>query len=190
MRTLLLGSVEVIVVTGSTSGVPLALSTRTIFALTIRFRYVAEITRFSSSTKLIAECMRRRDLIAGINRGTGRGTSANVRVHPYVVNCKLQRNGPPLSAGARGFAFRGQRTIDRPAHQRGIFAPEQRFTEARCGVGLHLAIGARPDIPGTQRLDQRFGRLLYILLQVRIGPERHRVDRELAGIGAAYRDEI
>jgi hypothetical protein len=42
---------EEIVVTGSGNCSPLALSTSTTFALIIRFRYVAEMTRFSSSTK-------------------------------------------------------------------------------------------------------------------------------------------
>jgi hypothetical protein len=48
-----LGSGDEIVATRSGNRAPLALSTRTTWALTIRFRYVAEITRFSYSTKLI-----------------------------------------------------------------------------------------------------------------------------------------
>jgi len=54
-----LGTGEEIVVTGSGSCSPLALSTSTTFALIIKFRYVAEMTRFSSSTKLMMEFMRR-----------------------------------------------------------------------------------------------------------------------------------
>lgn len=52
-----LGTGDAIVMTGSANCTPLVLSTRTTFALTIRFRYVAEITRFSSSTKLMIEIM-------------------------------------------------------------------------------------------------------------------------------------
>src|SRR5258708_8438405 len=52
-----LGNGEAIVVTGSGNCWPLVLLTSTTFALTIRFRYVAEMTRFSSSTKLMAGFM-------------------------------------------------------------------------------------------------------------------------------------
>jgi hypothetical protein len=46
---------DAIVVTGSDRSAPLAQSTSKIFALTIKFRYVAETTRFSNSTNLIAQ---------------------------------------------------------------------------------------------------------------------------------------
>ena len=55
---------------------------------------------------------------------------------------------------------------------------------------LHLAVGAGASVAAAQRLHQRFRRLLDILLQVGIGPQGHLVDRELARIGAADRDEI
>jgi hypothetical protein len=45
------------VVTGAGNCVPLNFSTSTTFALIIRLRYVAAITRFSSSTKLMEACM-------------------------------------------------------------------------------------------------------------------------------------
>jgi hypothetical protein len=57
------------VVTGSGNGTPLAVSTRTTFALTIRFRYVAEITRFSNSTKWMTEFMRRKVLAGALRAG-------------------------------------------------------------------------------------------------------------------------
>ena len=104
MLTLLLGSVEVIVVTGSTSGVPLALSTRTIFALTIRFRYVAEITRFSSSTKLIAECMRigifEFAVVLG-NDATGTETRVARMITQYVV-IGIDRNRSDATGDSHG----------------------------------------------------------------------------------------
>jgi len=51
------GMGDVIVTTGSGNWLPLAVSTSTTFARTIRFRYVAEMTRLSSSIKLITEFM-------------------------------------------------------------------------------------------------------------------------------------
>ena len=52
-----LGAGDVILVTGSGNCSPLVLLMSTTVALTMRFRYVAEITRFSSSTKLMTGFM-------------------------------------------------------------------------------------------------------------------------------------
>ena len=46
--------------TGSANCSPLALSTSITFALIIRFRYIAEITRFSISMKLMIEIIPKR----------------------------------------------------------------------------------------------------------------------------------
>ena len=58
------------VVTGSANCSPLALSTTTTLALIIRFRYIAEITRFSISMKLRIEIIisRVRSAQVDINR--------------------------------------------------------------------------------------------------------------------------
>ncbi len=52
-----LGTGDVILATGSANWFPLVASTSTTLAPIIRFRYVAEITWFSNSTKLITEFM-------------------------------------------------------------------------------------------------------------------------------------
>ena len=57
IRSLSVGSGDVIVMTGSASGSLLAFSTSKTVALITRFRYVAEMTPFSSSTKRMAEFM-------------------------------------------------------------------------------------------------------------------------------------
>src|SRR5579859_3136063 len=144
IRKVPLGIGEVIVVTGSGNGEPLALSTRTTFALTIRFRYVAETTRFSSSTKLMAEFMRGKEFTTESVRGT-------VRVHapsgqPQIV----ARVSKDLTGMRRLARLAGQRVVDRPSHQGGVFAPEQGLAEADCGFGLKLAVSARPEVAAAQ----------------------------------------
>ena len=91
---------------------------------------------------------------------------------------------------ADGLAFAGHRIFGRPAHQRRVVVAEQHLAEADRGLDLHLPVGARLGVAAAQRLHQRLGGLLDILLQVGIGPQRDLVDRKLAGIGAAHRDEI
>ena len=67
---------------------------------------------------------------------------------------------------------------------------EQDLAEADRGLDLRLPVGARLGVAAAQRLHQALGGLLDIVLQVGIGPQRHLVDGEFAGIGAAHRDEI
>ena len=88
------------------------------------------------------------------------------------------------------FALAGGGVFGGPVHQRGIVAAEQDLAEADRRLGLHLAVGARLAVAAAQRLHQAFGRLLDIMLQVGIGPQRDLVDGEFAGIVPAGRDEI
>src|SRR3954467_2398364 len=117
---------------------------------------------------------------------------------PAIDNCwietemespKCPENAAPLP-GAGGLALARHGVFGRPAHQRGIVVAEEYLAEADRGLDLHLAVGAPPDIATAQRLHQSLGRLLDVVLQVGISPQRHLVDCELAGIGAAHRNEI
>src|SRR6187399_1568420 len=76
-----------------------------------------------------------------------------------------------ISSGAGGLlAFAGQRVFGRPAHQRRIVLAEQYLAEADRRIDLHLSEAAALGVATTQRLHQRLGGLLHVLLQVGIGP--------------------
>ena len=75
-------------------------------------------------------------------------------------------------AGGLGLALASHGVFGRPAHQRGVILAEQHYAEADRGLDLHLAVGARLAVAAAQRLHQALGRLLDILLQVGIGPQR------------------
>ena len=77
------GNGEDMVVTGLASCAPLASSTSTTLALTIKFRYVAEITRFSSSTKLMTEFI--------CEAGNFKWAARTVRSGAVPVNMQLRR---------------------------------------------------------------------------------------------------
>jgi hypothetical protein len=64
------------------------------------------------------------------------------------------------------------------------------LAEADCRLGLHLTVSAPLGVAATQRLHQALGGSLDVMLQVGLGPQRHLVDGEFAGIGAAHRHEV
>ena len=92
-----------------------------------------------------------------------------------------------LLTGVGLLAF-DNRILSRPAHQRRVVRAEQHFAEADRRLRLLLPVDAPTFI--AQRLHQRLGGLLHIMLQVGIGAQRDLVDGKLAGLGAAQSHEV
>src|SRR5579863_4417474 len=103
------------------------------------------------------------------------------------VNDKLLRRSSP---GTRRFALADRSVFGGPAHQRRIIGAEQQVAEADRRGYLCLAVSPVLALAAAQGLHQCLGGLLDIVLKIGVGPQRDLIDRQFAGIGAAYRDEF